>query len=88
MTTITRHAQDTGEHRYAIGQKVRMSGFFGPTALNKDVYKITGRLPPFNGDPQYRIRSENEAFERVSTEGRLEVADTADSTLREQTFQA
>lgn len=89
MTMHLKRARDTGEHRFAIGQKVRMSGgFAGLNARAGDVYQITGKLPPSNGDPQYRIRSENETFERVSTEGRLEAANTADSTLREQTFHA
>lgn len=89
MTMPLKRARDTGEHRFAIGQKVRISGgFAGLDARAGDVYQITGKLPPSNGDPQYRIRSEHEAFERVSMEGRLELADTAHSTLREQTFHA
>lgn len=89
MTMTLKRARDTGEHRFAIGQKVRMSGgFAGLNTRTGDVYQITGKLPPLGSDPQYRIRSESEAFERVSTEGRLEPADTAQSTLQEQTFHA
>lgn len=89
MTMTMRRTHDADDHRFAVGQKVRISGgFAGVNARAGDVYQITGKLPPSGGEPQYRIRSENEAFERVSTEGRLKAADTAESTLRERTFHA
>jgi hypothetical protein len=96
MTTTYRRPRDAAvttrsadEHRFAIGQKVRMSGgFAGLSTRTGEIYQITGKLPPSNGEPQYRIRCESEAFERVATEARLEPADSADTMLLERTFHA
>lgn len=81
------HPASAGDHRFALGQRVRLSGGF--TGLNTragEVYQITAKLPPSGGEPQYRIRTENEVYERVTTEARLEAANTAEATLLSQTF--
>jgi hypothetical protein len=58
------------EHRFAIGQRVRLVGEVRPVA-NSD-YEIMARLPPNGfGEYQYRIRSASEAHERVSLESSL-----------------
>lgn len=57
-------------HHFAVGQPVRLKT--GPTRPgSKDVYKITAVLPVLGTLPQYRIRSETERHERVTTEDQL-----------------
>jgi hypothetical protein len=76
-------------HRFAIGQTVRLKGF-GTFPKNVDVYRITGTLPPREDSPQYRIRNDDERYERVTTEDRLEPVGMTPagerSTLIERTF--
>lgn len=59
-------------HLFAIGQAVRIKGGFGRLVNSGGVYHVTGTLPPAGDSPQYRIRSDNESHERVTTEETLE----------------
>ncbi|MGX7874273.1 hypothetical protein ACVDG5_017310 [Mesorhizobium sp. ORM6] len=66
---------DMPSHLFAVGQTVRMksrTGLFNKTA---ELFEIKSRLPVKDGSPQYRIRSEQETHERVTTEDNLEPAD-------------
>ena len=56
-------------HVYVIGQEVRMRSSFRrlPTT-----FKIIATMPPNGGDLQYRIRSDEENHERVTTQDNLE----------------
>ena len=57
-------------HHFAVGQPVRLKT--GPTRPgSKDVYRITAVLPVLGTLPQYRIRSDTERHERVTTEDQL-----------------
>jgi hypothetical protein len=57
-------------HYFEVGQPVRLkTGRTRPGS--KDVYKITAVLPVLGTLPQYRIRSETERHERVTTEDQL-----------------
>ena len=66
---------DTPSHRFAVGQTVRMKSRIGMLQKPVELFEIKSRLPVKDGSPQYRIRSEHETYERVTTEDNLEVAD-------------
>ena len=66
---------DTPSHLFAIGQTVRMKSRSGLAQKTAELFQIKSRLPVKDGSPQYRIRSEQETYERVTTEDNLEVAD-------------
>lgn len=64
------------DHRFAVGQSVRMNSRFGLSSRTAETYRITATLPSRDNSPQYRIRSEEERYERVTTEDSLEKIDT------------
>lgn len=66
------HPVPTG-HLFAVGQTVRLKGGFGAFLKTSDTYRITGTLPPLGEVPQYRIRSDDECYERVATQDDLEL---------------
>lgn len=68
---------DTPSHLFAIGQTVRMKSRTGLVQKTAELFEIKSRLPVKDGSPQYRIRSEQETHERVTTEDNLEPADIA-----------
>lgn len=78
------------EYLFSVGQAVRLKAGFGLPRRAGEVYRITATLPLRDSAPQYRIRSEGEPHERVTTEDNLElvVASTGDSAsaLIERTF--
>ena len=82
--------RDTGVHRFAVGQTVRLKGRFGRSVSAADVYHITGTLPPRGDSPQYRIRNDDERYERVATQDSIEPIDLSrtgtGATLIERTF--
>jgi hypothetical protein len=60
------------DHKFKIGQMV----FFYPRSRGADVprsrpFQITARLPPMDGEYQYRIRSPFEEHERAAGESEL-----------------
>lgn len=70
-------------HRFSVGQTVRIKGGFGRLANSEGLYHVTGTLPPAGESPQYRIRSDDESHERVTTEDTLEaVRSPADLAAR------
>ncbi|WP_144706257.1 hypothetical protein [Aminobacter sp. J44] len=76
-------------HLFTVGQTVRLKGGFGKPALPADIYHITCTLPPRGDSPQYRIRNDDERYERVTTQDNLEPAGMSRSggaTLIERTF--
>lgn len=60
------------DHRFAVGQLVRLKRHYGASAPNSEMFEITGRLPPKERSPQYRMRNGSERYERVTTEDMLE----------------
>lgn len=70
-----RPRNDTPSHLFAIGQTVRMKSRIGLVQKTAELFEIKSRLPVKDGSPQYRIRSELETHERVTTEDNLEPAD-------------
>jgi len=68
-------------HRFAIGQSVRLRTRFGLSPRTAEIFRITGTLPERGNSPQYRIRSDDERHERVTTEDSLEeIEDGVDAT--------
>jgi hypothetical protein len=59
-------------HRFAIGQSVILKGTIGMSLQTGHMFRVTGRMPPRDNSPQYRIRNENEWHERVAPEENLE----------------
>jgi hypothetical protein len=60
------------EHRFSIGQKVRMPNGTGTAKTGDLVFTVIGTMPETNRSPQYRIRSDDERHERVVTEDMLQ----------------
>ncbi|WP_337918712.1 hypothetical protein [Pseudaminobacter soli (ex Zhang et al. 2022)] len=75
-STLQRHPRpirrDPTTHLFTVGQAVRLKGGFGQTSQFADIYRITGTLPARGESPQYRIRSDDERHERVTTQDSLE----------------
>jgi hypothetical protein len=63
---------DMREHRFSIGQSVRMPNRLGTLKTDDLLFTVTGKMPAKDRSPQYRIRSEEERHERVVTEDMLE----------------
>lgn len=79
------------DHRFAVGQRVRLKGGFGRPSDATGIYRITARLPSQNQSPQYRIRGDGELHERVAQQESLELCAPAalpdeNTALIERTF--
>lgn len=59
-------------HIYAVGQVVRMRATGARTARTAEIFRITAKLPPQEGLPQYRLRNMTERFERVAAQDTIE----------------
>jgi hypothetical protein len=64
------------DHRFAIGQPVRLKSRFPMATKTAGTYRITGTLPAKDNSPQYRIRNDGERHERVATEDSLEAIES------------
>lgn len=64
-----------GAHTFAVGQRVRRKSRFGQPGVPSELYVVTRTLPPSGGVLQYRIRSEDERHERMTTEDDLEAVE-------------
>ncbi|KAA3447822.1 hypothetical protein C7I87_24855 [Mesorhizobium sp. SARCC-RB16n] len=71
-----RPRNDTPSHLFSVGQTVRMKSRTGLREKTTELFEIKSTLPVKDGSPQYRIRSDQETHERVTTEDNLEAADT------------
>jgi hypothetical protein len=80
--------RDTATHLFAIGQSVRLKGGFAKLIMPTDVYRITATLPPRGTSLQYRIRCDEERYDRVMAEDELEAVDLvkSDPSLIARTF--
>ncbi len=59
--------------KYSAGQRVdvlRGAGFAVPAGS----YRVVGALPRGDGPQQYRVRNDNEMFDRIVDEARLEAS--------------
>ncbi|HMB48025.1 MAG TPA: hypothetical protein VKN63_07085 [Afifellaceae bacterium] len=64
------------DHLYTVGQPVRLKSRLGLSPRTASSYRITATLPPRDNSPQYRIRSDDERHERVTTENSIEKIET------------
>lgn len=94
-TDMARHGARTARrepatHAFAVGQAVQLRDGIGRLVAPGALYKITATLPSGGGAPQYRIRNDDERYERVAGEDSLRRADIAakneNATLIERTF--
>ena len=65
---------EAAAHLFATGQIVRLKGGFALPSQSVVTYRITATLPPTGNSPQYRIRNDDELYERVATQESLEPA--------------
>lgn len=64
-------------HLYAVGQLVTFTRDATKFASKgAELYTIRAQLPPTDNDPQYRIKSAVEPFERVAPEYQLSAAES------------
>jgi len=61
-------------HLFTVGQAVRLKSGF---VRSGNIYLITAKLPPSGDLPQYRLRNDNEKFERMATQADLEPVSTS-----------
>jgi hypothetical protein len=94
-TLLQRNARpirhEPATHLFATGQIVRLKGGLGLPSQSADTYRITGTLPPRGDSLQYRIRNDDERYERVATQDNLEpvrISPGSPSALFEGTFGA
>ncbi len=59
-------------HRFTVGQVVRFRNRIGMAMKDAETFHVAATLPAKDGLPQYRIRSDRESHERVTTEDNLE----------------
>jgi hypothetical protein len=60
-------------HRYAVGQTVYLTpDRFDRSSARRGRFLVTGLLPESQGDHQYRIKSAQDAHERVARESELQ----------------
>jgi hypothetical protein len=75
-TILQRNARpiryEAATHLFTTGQIVRLKGGFGLQSQSADTYRITATLPPRGDSQQYRIRNDDEHYERVATQDSLE----------------
>lgn len=77
MSMMEQDRQKFPTHRFAIGQTVRLQSSFGMSLRTAELYRVTATLPLRDCSPQYRIRSDEERHERVTTEDNLEEVESA-----------
>jgi hypothetical protein len=77
-------------HLFAVGQTVRLRGGISIVPTSAEIYRVTATLPPRGDLLQYRIRNEEERYERVTTQDNLEPValptQSDGSALIERTF--
>jgi hypothetical protein len=95
-TILQRNARpiryEAATHLFTTGQIVRLKGGFGLQSQSADTYRITATLPPRGDSQQYRIRNDDEHYERVATQDSLESVNISPAgrsgALIEETFGA
>lgn len=59
------------EHRFKIGQTISLSAGFGYVRTSQTTYEIVALLPSNGSQYQYRIRNNDEMFQRVAAENEM-----------------
>jgi hypothetical protein len=67
-------------HKFRIGQAVSYSPARLEMPASTSGYEVVRLVPSEGGDPQYRIKSTTEPFERIAREGQLK-----ERALRQET---
>ena len=63
----------TGSPKFKVGQLVYLNaGSSGRQMGSRDLYEIVRLMPTERDDPQYRIKSSREPYERVAQESQLD----------------
>jgi hypothetical protein len=94
LTILQRNARpiryEAATHLFTTGQIVRLKAGFGLQSQSADTYRITATLPPRGDSQQYRIRNDDEHYERVATQDSLEPVNISPAgrsgALIEETF--
>jgi hypothetical protein len=77
-TILQRNARpirhEVATHLFTMGQIVRLKNGFALQPRSAAIYRITATLPPRGDSFQYRIRNDDEVYERVATQDSLERA--------------
>ncbi len=61
------------DHRFHLGQTVRIAEGFGYTRVQNATYKIVALLPSNGSHYQYKVRNSGEMFDRTVRENELTV---------------
>ncbi|MGI3901293.1 MAG: hypothetical protein ACRYGP_06270 [Janthinobacterium lividum] len=62
---------DQPTHLFAVGERVSLSMATIGRSEGSDVFIVKARMPHVGTQLQYRVKAENEPYERVVTEGQL-----------------
>jgi hypothetical protein len=68
--------RESARHFFALGDAVQLKDTLSGAGKT---YLITAKLPPSGDSLQYRIRNDDERFERVTTQANLEFASASHS---------
>lgn len=71
VITPQRETSPIERHRFSVGDQVRVVSTSGMWFKHGIDYRVTAALPPQAGKLQYRIKNEQEPFERVVSESQL-----------------
>lgn len=74
ITQQPREPSPAERHRFSVGDQVRVISTSGMWFKHGIDYRVTAALPPQAGKLQYRIKNEQEPFERVVSESQLAIA--------------
>ena len=95
MTLPSRHSSTTRQlrldrptHRYAVGQLVTLKENGIRKVQSGLRFRVVATLPPRGTAPQYRIRNDEERYERMATQDELELVSMSlsGSSLLDRTF--
>lgn len=65
-------------HQFKVGDRVLLKPSFQYAAA-AGVYRVTATLPTSDGQPQYRLQSDEERYERVAPQDSLTLATASSS---------
>jgi len=58
-------------HLYRVGERVTFNPGGGMAVKTYDTFTVRAQLPPLGDELQYRIKSDNEPYERVVSEPQI-----------------
>lgn len=62
---------DQTTHQFAVGERVSLSAASLGRSEGSDIFVVKARMPHVGTQLQYRVKAENEPYDRVVTEGQL-----------------